>query len=278
MLLVTILLWGASNTLTKYLVASWPVLWVGATRFLGAGLLLTALMRWTPWFGAFRRPDQQVRRELWWRGGLWMAIYIFVFNFALRYTTASHVVLYLGASPVWALLWEERPKRTWRSLQQYLAALITVAGVVVLFWPVLYLDPSRWFGELLGVVASVLWTVTGRQSRILGQKLTGLEVTAGSLWRAGALMLPFALGEVALRGLVWRPALVGAQLYCMVGGGVMAYALWNASLRAWEVSRVFLFINLSPAATMGFSWLWLGEPVTSDFWLAMALVACGVAL
>ena len=52
------------------------------------------------------------------RDGLALAIYIAVFNWALHFTAASHVALYLGTAPVWALIWEERPMRTWRSAQR----------------------------------------------------------------------------------------------------------------------------------------------------------------
>jgi drug/metabolite transporter (DMT)-like permease len=46
------------------------------------------------------------------RGGLNLVVYIVAFNWALRLTAASHVSLYIGASPVWTLLWEERPQRS----------------------------------------------------------------------------------------------------------------------------------------------------------------------
>ena len=68
------------------------------------------------------------------------------------------------------------------------------------------------------------------------------------------------------------------QAYCTIFGGVIAFALYNNALRHWPVSQVFLFSNLIPASTMVWAWLLLGEPVTQTFWLAMVLVAAGVAL
>jgi len=108
-----ILLWGGNNAGTKFLVAHpdapWPPIWTGGTRFLCAGFLLLGLLRWGRWFGVAHPLNSDLRRRLWWRGGLILAAYIIAFNWALCFTSASHVALYLGTAPVWALLWEGRP-------------------------------------------------------------------------------------------------------------------------------------------------------------------------
>jgi drug/metabolite transporter (DMT)-like permease len=79
-------------------------------------------------------------------------------------------------------------------------------------------------------------------------------------------------------GLAFGWGLVGVQAYCTVFGGVIVFALYNNALRHWPVSQVFLFGNLIPASTMAWAWLFLREPVTSTIWVAMLLVAAGVAL
>jgi drug/metabolite transporter (DMT)-like permease len=107
---------GAATTPgTKWLVGSWPPIFTGGTRFLCAGLLLLAVLRVTTWFGEYVVPSRELNHALWLRGGLSLAAYIMAFNYALRFTSASHVALYLGASPVWALLWEalQRADQNW---------------------------------------------------------------------------------------------------------------------------------------------------------------------
>jgi drug/metabolite transporter (DMT)-like permease len=69
-----------------------------------------------------------------------------------------------------------------------------------------------------------------------------------------------------------------SQVYCVFGGGVMAYALWNNALRHWPTSRVFLFNNLIPLSTMTWSHFCLGETVTSTFWVAILWIVSGVVL
>ena len=110
-LLFAVILWGANNAGTKFLVGYWPPVFVGCTRFLAAGLILLGLFRWTNLFGKPHPLTADLKHKLWWHGGLNLALYIIAFNFALSMTSASHVALYLGASPIWALLWEGRPEK-----------------------------------------------------------------------------------------------------------------------------------------------------------------------
>lgn len=277
-LLLAIFLWGGTNTGTKYVVSSWPPIWTGGSRFCCAGLLMLGLLRWTNWLGAAKPLSPGLRRALWWRGGFGLAIYIVVFNSALQFTAASHVALYLGAAPVWALLWEGAPGRTWRTAQKYGAAALALVGVFVLFAPSLSTAQGNWRGEFLGLLASVLWTNYGRQCRALGAHLSGAETTAHTMWRAGVLLLPFAAAEIGKSGLVWRPDLLAVHAYCILAGGVIAFAIWNNALRHWPTSQVLLFNNLIPISTMLWAHFCLGEAMTPTFWMAMALVAAGVIL
>jgi drug/metabolite transporter (DMT)-like permease len=277
-LLIAIFLWGGNNIATKFIVGLWPPGWVGCSRLLAGGLVLLAILKWTRWMGKLSPLTPKLQRSLWLQGGLSLAIYIEMFNWALHYTTASHVALYLGMSPIWALLWDEPPAMNWRSAQRYAAALTALLGVVVLFWPALRTGSSRWVGELFGLAASILWANFGAQCRALGAMLSGAEISAHTMFRAGVWLVPVTVYELARYRLVWRTDLVLLQTYCFVGGGVIAYALWNNALRHWPVGRVFLFNNLIPLSTMAWARVCLKEPVTPTFWLAMALVVAGVVL
>lgn len=277
-LVFAVFLWGGNNVGVKYLVQSWPPVWTGCTRFLLAGLLLLGLLRWTKWVGRTAPVTRELNRALWWRGGASLAVYIVAFNWALRFTSASHLALYLGAAPVWALLWEGPPRRSWRSAQRYAAAGLAATGVVVLFWPTLRHGNGKLIGELLGLAAGVLWTNYSRQCRRFSAAFSGVEITGHTMWRAAVLLAPLAAIEIAQRSVVWRADYLAIQAYCIVGGGVVAFALWNNALRHWPTSKVFLFNNLIPISTMAWAYVCLGEPVTRTFWFAMLLIVTGVVL
>jgi drug/metabolite transporter (DMT)-like permease len=277
-LVFAVFLWGGTNSGTKWLVQSWPPVFTGSLRFTCAGLLMVGLLHWTRLLGRPAPINAALNRQLWLRGGLVLASYIVCFNWALRFTAVSHVALYLGASPVWALLWEERPTATLRSARRYGAAGLALGGVAVLFWPALKAAETNIFGELLGLVCSVLWTAYGREMRKLGAHLPGAEVAAHTMWRAGVLLAPLALFELAQMRLHVTASAIGVQVYCILAGSVIAFALWNNALRFWPASRVLLFNNLIPASTMIWAHYSLGEPVTPTFWTAMLLIVAGVVL
>ncbi len=277
-LLLVVVLWGGNNAATKWLVATWPPIFTGETRFLFAGLILLAVLRCTPWLGKFQPLTRELRWQLWWRGGLSLAAYIVLFCWALRLTGAAHVALYIGASPVWSLLAEGRPGKSWSSARRYGAALLAVAGVVVLFWPALQTSGFNLAGESCGLLSSLLWANYNHQSRVLARHIHGVEVAANAMWMSGVWLLPLGLVEIAGHGLRADGPHWAVQSLCILFGGVVPYALWNSALRHWQTSRVMLFNNFIPLTTTAWAHFALGEQVTRTFFAAMTLIVAGVAL
>jgi drug/metabolite transporter (DMT)-like permease len=277
-LLLVVVLWGGNNVGTKWLVAAWPPMWTGGTRFLVAGAILLAILRFTPLLGRFEPMPPGLWRQLWLRGGLGLAAYIVPFCVALHLTAASHVALYLGASPIWALVAEERPRLSLVSLRRYASALLALAGVMVLFWPALRTGKSNMLGELFGVLASVAWAVYNWQARFLSQKIPGVEVAAHSMWMSGVWLLPFGLLEIYYHGLVLDAPHLEVQSLCILFGGVVPYALWNSALRHWRASEVMLFNNFIPLTTSLWAHFMLHESITPTFCAAMGLIVAGVLI
>jgi drug/metabolite transporter (DMT)-like permease len=277
-LFFAVFLWGANNAAAKFILQTWPANFTGSSRFLAAGLILLALLRWTKLFGETHPVPPDLNRRLWWRGGLSLAVYIVTFNWALKLTALSHVALYLGASPVWALLWEGRPEKSWKSAQRYGAAALAFCGVLILLWPALRTSGGSLMGELLGFACSLLWTNFGNQCRLLGRDLNGAEVSAHTFWRAGLILAPFAAGELFTQSVPVRTSLILAQLVCILGGGIVAFAIWNSALRHWQTSRVYLFNNLIPLSSTAWAYFCLDEQLSRTFWPAMILIAAGVFL
>ena len=277
-LLLVVILWGGNNAGTKWMVGSWPPIWTGGTRFLLAGVILFAVLRFTRLLGRHQPLTSPQLRLLWLRGGLSLAAYIVAFCWALHLTAASHVALYLGASPVWALVWEERPRRNWASARRYGAALLAVTGVLVLFWPALKKADTNLAGELCALAASLLWANYNHQSRFLARHINGVAVAAHSMWMSGVWLLPLGLVEVARQGIVLDKAHLGVQALCVIFGGVVPYAVWNSALRHWRTSQVMLFNNFIPITTTVWVYFLLGETITSTFYAAMVLIIAGVLL
>jgi drug/metabolite transporter (DMT)-like permease len=277
-LLLTVIIWGGNNAGAKWLMRDWPPVFTGTTRFLFGGAILLGVLRFTGWLGEFQPLNPLQRRQLWLRGGLSLAAYTLVFSWALKLTAASHVALYIGASPVWALLVEGRPQKNWSSARRYGAAFLALAGVLVLFWPALKSTSFNLAGECCGIAGSLCWANYNHQSRILARTIRGVEVAANSMWMSALWLLPLAVTEICIHGVTLDAPHIGVQSLCVVFGGVVPYALWNSALRHWETSRVMLFNNFIPLTTATWAHFALGEPITPTFCAAMILIVAGVAI
>jgi len=277
-LLLVVFLWGGNNVGTKWLVMHWPPVFTGSLRFLLAGIILLAGLKFTPWLGEFQVLPPAVRRALWLRASLALAGYVIAFNWALRLTSASHVALYLGTSPIWLVLAEGLRGSLWDSLRRFTAAGLAMAGVVVLFWPALHAGTENIYGDLLGLIASFLWAAYSYQVRQLREHLNGTEVAAHTMWMAGVWLIPVSLWELGHHSIAVSPAILGVLAFCVFFGAVIAYVLWNNALRHWPASQVMLFTNLIPLTTSLWALVCLKEPMTHTFWLAMILIVAGVVL
>ena len=278
-LFIATVLWGGNNVAVKYQVMHWPPVITASTRFLLAGAALLLVMRFTDVLGKPTVLTDELRRGLWTRGAVSLAVYIVVFVWAVKMSSPSTVALFMGTSPVWALLLEEKPH--WDSLHKYVAALLALVGVVVLFLPALSavsIGRGALFGNLLALLASVLWTVYSRQCRRFTHAMSGLELTGQTFWRAGIFLLPIAVVEWVTQPVRWDVTAAWLQVYAVLLSGLLAFGLWNDALRVWPTSRAFLFGNLIPITTMAFSYLFMGEKITVHFWIALGLILSAVLI
>jgi len=275
-LLFATMLWGANNAGMKHLVLFWPPVFISSFRFLVCGGLLLWLVQKTTWLGKPTGTDALVRRQLWTRTGLSLAVYVVAFMVAIKLTSPANVALYLGASPIWALLMEGRTEPG-RGLR-WIAALLAIAGAGVLFWPKLQLGGNQWIGEAIGLSASVLWALYGHLSRGLVARISSSELTAHSMWRAGVWLIPLSIWELNTVGIEWRLDTWLVFIYSVLGPGVFSFALWSNALRHWPTSQVYLFNNIIPIWTVFWTWLFFREPIPTNVWLALILIVSGVVL
>ena len=276
MLCLTVLFWGANNTGLKFLVKEWPPFWVISSRIWLVGGILALLLRYTRWMGIAAPIPPGVGRVLWLRAGLSLAAYFATITYSLKFISAPQMALHLATSPVWGLVFESRPRANWTVVRKYAAACLALGGVVVLLWPKIKSGAFAWKGDLLAQIASMLWTLYGRECRGLSRHFSGAQITCATMWRAAAWLVPATLWELATVPIRFTLSLIGVHAYCTVFGGIIAFAFYAHALRFWPVSQVFLFNNLIPASTMAFSYLLMGEEVSRTFWIAVSMVTVAV--
>ncbi|GIZ11839.1 DMT family transporter [Pseudomonas sp. NCCP-436] len=239
------------------------------------GLLLLWQRGWREWLG-----------PTWLAGllaGVLFALEFFFIAAGLRFTTASHMAVFLYTAPIFSALGLHfmLPSERLRLLQ-WLGIALCFSGVVVAFgiggnWG--GLDASMLLGDALGLCAGMAWgmtTVVVRGSR-LSEAPAGLTLFY-QLGVAFVLLLAYALLVVDFSQLRWTPLAVGSILLQGVVVSFFTYLAWFWLLRRYLASNMAVFSFMTPLFGVSFGVLVLDEPLTLNFIIGAALVLAGISL
>lgn len=236
--------WGANFNLAKPVVAEMGPYVAGASRYILAAAIMLLLT--------------QIRKESiplrYLRTYLTLGI-VGVFGFNLFFflgmetTSAINGALIMALNPLLTailayLILNERPSK-----RQMIAFPIGVAGVaIVVLGAGAHLKIS--IGDLYIFVANLSWAIYNVLVRkMMPKDVSGIANTAG-IMTVGAMALSLA---AILHGdsFMLPTATTGASLIMMtVGGGVLAYLFWNASIAKLGSSKAAIFMNLVPVTSM----------------------------
>ena len=223
-----------------------------------------------------------------WRPGLVVGV-LFALEFmlvgqGLRFTSASHMVVFLYSAPVFAALGLHH-RLTSERLQplQWLGIALAFTGLALAFF--LRHDAgnsgsastSLW-GDVLGLLGGVAWgatTVVVRCSRLA--QAPASETLLYQLLGAFVLLMAAAvvLGQTGVRStpLVWASLAFQALVVSFA-----SFLVWFWLLRHYLASQLGVFSFLTPLCGMAFgAWL-LDEPLEPSFLGGAALVLGGIVL
>lgn len=65
-------------------------------------------------------------------------------------------------------------------------------------------------------------------------------------------------------------------LYSVFGPDIFSFALWANALRCWPTIQGYPFNNIIPIWTVFRTWLFFREPISTNIWIALVLIVCGV--
>lgn len=276
-MLLVVLIWGANFAVVKLSLAEFPLLAFTALRFTAAALLLALIVYVRE--GSLAPP----------RGGVWKlvglglvgnTIYQLLFIVGLDLTTAGNTALLISTTPVivallGALLRIER-------ITRYVGGGIALAfaGIVlVLASRGVALSLDTLGGDLLVLCSSLFWACYTLGVRSLGAGISPLRITALTMLAGTPGLLIAGAPQLAQGGWLavsWR-AWAGLA-YAAVFALVIAYAIWNASVRAVGSSRTSVYSCLIPVVAALVSWPVLGERPTLAQAAGAALIIAGILL
>jgi drug/metabolite transporter (DMT)-like permease len=274
------LLWSFAFVAGKIGVTDCPPLILLAARFSLAGLLILG-------FFAFRREAwRQLTSQFSWREATMFAIlgiannalYLGLGYTGLKYVSAGLGGLIVSANPVFtaalaALLLGET--MTWRKVA---GLLLGITGVAFIVWHRMSVGTDSLHG--------VLFTLASLASIVAGTILFKLLAPKGSLWigngiqnlAAGIVLAPIALAFADIHDIVPSLRLAGAFAFLVLGGSIVAYALWFHLLKVCGATVASAYHFIMPPLGMLFAYLVLGEHVAFRDLFGIVPVALGIYL
>jgi len=270
-LLATWVVWGSTYLAIKYALLSFaPFLQMGS-RFLVAGLLLLAWMRWrgAPWPSAPQWRNALVVGGLMLGGGMGGVAY------AELTVGSGLVVAFIAVVPLMItllnLLWGVVPGR-WESA----GIALGLAGVLMLT------QGSGFQASPAGLVAIAVACLSWSLGSVLSQRSLPLAPSAmgfaSEMLCGGAVLM--LLSVLAGESWVWPPAPVAAAawLYLVVFGSLIAFNAYMVLLARAPASLAASYTFVNPVIAMMLGVWVAGETVTRFEWHAVGVVLAGVLL
>ncbi len=272
------MIWGMQQVVLKATGHDMPPMMQIGIRSGMAAVLVYALIR-------FRGGMINLRDGSWKPGllaGLFFATeYIFVGQ-GLRYTTASHMTVFIYTAPIFAALglqWrlpEERLKPV-----QWVGIAIAFLGIITTFSghaDNVQAAPNMLLGDLLGLAAGLSWGATTVLIRCSRLSLTpATTTTLYQLIGAFIILLPVS-AVMRQSSFTITPAVLASLSYQVFIVSFASFLAWFWLLRNYLASRLGVLSFLTPLYGIIFGVVLLHEPLERNFVIGTVLVFAGILL
>ncbi len=274
-------LWASASVATKFGVQSVQPLMLAMVRFFiaGTGMLLFA-------YGVQRVknawPTRVEFQQLTLFALLNTTIYLGAFVLALQQVSAGIGSLSTATNPLFISLLSAFWLRRFPRRNELGGLALGILGVGIATWPLLQTSYATVQGLLILLVGMVSVSAATVYYARIDWRLPTLVINGWQVLLGGILLLPFLVLSAAL-----SPAGLGVShydgrfwasvLWLIVPVSVVALQLWFQLVRQ-DAVRASLWLFLCPIFGFFYSWLLLGEPITSYTFAGTALVIGGLWL
>ncbi len=270
-LLACYLVWGSTYLAIRLALVSLPPFFPMGTRFLLAGGVLMAWVRWRG--GAWPSAAQ-------WRNALAIGTLMLGVGMGLVATAEQHIgsgliAAFIAVVPMmvcaWGLAFGQRPVRL-----ELAGMVVGVAGVLLLVRGSSF--SAAPFGIAAITAATLAWSLGSVLSTTRLPLAAGPSGFASEMLCGGAVLMAtsLALGEKP----AWpvEPLAAAAWLYLVVFGSLIAFSayLYLLAHASPAVATSYAFVNPLIALLLGVAVA--GEAVTGGEWAACAVILVGVLL
>ena len=270
-LAATWLVWGSTYLAIKFALVSFPPFFQMGTRFLAAGALLMAWMRWrgAPW------PDRTQWRNAVVIGTLMLGAGMGGTAYAEMTIGSGLVVAFIAVMPLMIaalnLLWGVRP----RALEA-IGIVVGLVGVLMLTQGAGFqASPAGLIAQTLACSGWALGSVLSQRSLPLAPGATGF---ASEMLCGGAVLM--AMSALSGEAPAWppQPVAVAAWFYLVVFGSLVAFNAYMLLLARASAALASSYSFVNPVIAMLLGVAIAGETVTGFEWTAATVVLAGVLL
>lgn len=271
--------WGVQQVLLKMVSSDMsPVLQISLRSGIAAFLLIIVM---------FWRKDKLISKETWKPGvvaGLLFALEFFLVGEGLRYTTVSHMVIFLYSAPIFvALILHFKIVSERLNRLQWIGIGSAFSGIALSFlWKSEVADAKvindMLWGDVLAVLAALSWAVTTVLVRT--SNLSNAPATQTLLYQ---LMIGFIVILIAaIMTNQTHFTLTTSTVSNLIFQGVIvsfgSLLLWFWLLRNYATSELGVFTFMTPMFGICLGVLVLNEPLELSFIFGAILVIFGIFL
>ncbi len=271
--LLTITIWGTTFISTKVLLKAFTpeeILWY---RFFSAFIILVCMAPKNIRILSYK--DELLFLAL---GTTGVALYYWMENLALKYTSASNVGLIVSAIPLFtALIFQfvRKEKRfSIRLLAGSLTALVGI-GVIVYQGSAVQLNP---IGDFFAVIAAVVFSIYSILIQKVQAKHSQLLIVTKTFFYGILVIFPIFIISGASRNLTNRlsASVIGNMLFLVIFASLACFLMWNQSIKILGSVRTTAYIYFVPLITMCASVLFLKENLNGAILAGGGLILAGV--
>lgn len=272
------ILWASNITLGRVLRDSVGPVSLTAARFIVAGVIFIFLLK------DIVKQLHAIKQD-------WQLIFMMaltgVFGFpillylSLKYTTASHVALINGITPLMTIFLAAVILREAITVNRIIGGCLSLLGIAIVISNGSILFISQFnvnIGDLIALLCAVIWGLYSVISRAATRHRSTLSATSISTWIAIPMLLPLAALEVRSSPPNISLPLILAAVYIGIFPTVIAFWSWNESIRRIGAGRAMAFYNMLPIYGTLFGVIFLKEAPTWYFLIGGVLVIVGSLL
>lgn len=270
-------IWGSTYLAIRFAIETVPPFLVGGSRFLMAGAVMYAWLRWR---GA-ARPTRLEWRSAFIIGPLLMTGGNGGIVWSEQYVSSGIVALLVAVVPVWMLLLAWMRGGGLPSVREWFGVATGLVGVALL----VSTDGNPAHGgasplaALVMICSTLSWSVGSMIARDAPRPpspllASAMEMLAGG---AGMMLIAAARGEfaqLAVSSISWRSGLsIG---YLAAFGSVIAYSAYKWLLTKASPAAVGTYAFVNPVVAVMLGWLFAAEPMNARTIIAMVVIVGAV--